>query len=335
MEHARETLEPLYTHTKRPKWGLAILAWEGRENRRYQFQDGQLRTIKKGWYELLEPVDEPYDSARDIVRDLKSMLRIERVRRAPEPTPKSLKSIISFDDQVTIFRHFYPGGFEDEGWISEVRGGEGSRLKRHRAPAIEESQTIIVQKEIDALLGAKDFEAVFEKVKAVLGTTNLTTSKDTAALRNLPEDRKEGLANAARELLFGDGPYEARFTRYVDVLSHSTDERVTWPLATALTALVQPEEHVAIKPSVFRAQAQWMAPSLPYDSMPSGDLYSRMHKMATEVARRLEKVELPPRDLLDVYDFIWTTLRPKGRKVLDEIKGITPEAPAAPAESLD
>ena len=106
MEESRESLEALYTHVKRPKWGLAILAWEGRESRHYQFQDGQLRTIKDGWYHLLEPVDEPYDSARDIVRDLKSMLRIERVRRAPDPTPRSVKSIISFDEQIKIFRHF-------------------------------------------------------------------------------------------------------------------------------------------------------------------------------------------------------------------------------------
>ena len=118
----------------------------------------------------------------------------------------------------------------------------------------------------------------------------------------------------------GDGPYEARFTRWVDVLSHSDEDRVTWPLATAIQALVQPAQHVAIKPSVFRAQAQWMAPSMPYESTPSGDLYTRMHKMSMEVARRLEKAELPPRDLLDVYDFIWTTLRPKARKLLDDIK---------------
>ena len=68
----------LYAHSKRPRWGFAILAWEGREQRRYQFQDGQLRTFKRGYYELLEEVEDPVERAVDIVRDLKAMLRIER-----------------------------------------------------------------------------------------------------------------------------------------------------------------------------------------------------------------------------------------------------------------
>lgn len=321
METARESLEPLYTHSKRPSWGLAILAWEGSEQRRYQFQDGQLRTIKHGFYHLLEPVDEPFDSARDIVRDLKSMLRIERVRRAPEPTPKSLTSIISFDDQVAIFDHYYPKGFEDPTWIEEVRGGEDiARLKRHRTPAVEEAKELLHEEAVDELISNKDYAGLLERAKTVLAATNLTTSKDTAALRALPDEDLEAMSLALRDLLYGEGAYEDRFTRWVDVLSHSDDERVTWPLATGIQALVQPETHVAIKPSVFRAQAQWMAPTMPYESTPTGDLYSRMHKMAVEVARRLEKADHPPRDMLDVYDFVWTTLRPKARKLLDDIK---------------
>lgn len=330
MEHAPSTLEPLYAHTKRPSWGFAILAWEGRENRRYQFQDGQLRTIQKGYYDLLAPVDEPYDSARDIVRDLKSMLRIERVRRAPEPTPKSLTSIVSFDDQVAIFESFYPEGFHDPGWLAEVRGAEDiERLKRHRDPAVAEAKEQLAQAPLDELLAAKDYQGVVERLKAALASTNLTSSKDSAALRNLPAELEERLALSIRELLYGDGPYESRFTRWIDVLGQTPNERVTWPLATAIAALVQPEEHVAIKPSVFRAQAQWMAPTMPYDASPNGELYGRLQKMAQEVQRRLEKAGHPPRDMLDVYDFVWTTLRPKGKKQLETMN--KPPAASAPS----
>jgi hypothetical protein len=322
MENAPEQLEPLYAHSKRPSWGLAILAWEGREKRRYQFQDGQLRTFKKGYYDLLEPVDEPYDSARDIVRDLKSMLRIERLQRAPEPTPKSVKRIVSFDDQILIFESFYPKAFEDEKWIAEVRGDpDRKRLKRHRQPASDEAKELLNEEVVSELLEKEDYEGIWERAKQVLASTNLTTSKDTSALRNVPEENREAFAKALADLLWGEGPYEARFTRWVAVLSKTPGERVTWPLATAIPALVQPERHVAIKPSVFRAQAQWMAPSLPYDSTPTADLYGRLHKMASEVSRRLEKEGRTPRDFLDVYDFIWTTLRPKGRKKLEELKG--------------
>lgn len=321
MEHQPEQLEPLYTHAKRPSWGYAILAWEGREKRRYQFQDGQLRTFKKGYYDLLEPVDEPYDSARDIVRDLKSMLRIERLQRAPEPTPKSVDRIISFDDQILIFEAFYPEAFEDEKWIAEVRGAEDrKRLKRHRQAAAAEAAELLAEDTVRELLDKGDYDAIWERAKDVLGSTNLTTSKDTAALRNVPEENREAFAHALVDLLWGEGPFEPRFTKWVAVLAKTPNERVTWPLATAIPALVQPERHVAIKPSVFRAQAQWMAPSLPYDSYPTADLYNRFCKMASEVSRRLDKEGRTPRDFLDVYDFIWTTLRPKGRKLLKELK---------------
>lgn len=321
MEHAPEQLEPLYAHSKRPSWGLAILAWEGREKRHYQFQDGQLRTFKKGYYDLLEPVDEPYDSARDIVRDLKSMLRIERLQRAPEPTPKSVHRIVSFDDQILIFESFYPRAFEDESWIAEVRGEpDGKRLKRHRQPASDDAKELLGEPAVRELLERGDFEGIWERAKQVLAGTNLTTSKDTAALRNIPPEGREAFARSLVDLLYGEGPYEARFTRWVAVLSKTPRERVTWPLATAIPALVQPEEHVAIKPSVFRAQAQWMAPSLPYDATPTADLYGRLHKMASEVLRRLDKEGRTPRDFLDVYDFIWTTLRPKGRRMLGDLK---------------
>lgn len=321
MERAHESVEPLYAHTKRPSWGLAILAFEGRERRRYQFQDGVLRTFKRGYYELMEPVDEPYDSARDIVRDLKSRLRIERAKASPDPTPKSVGRIISFDDQIRIFRAFYPEGFQDAGWTADVRGGEGKRLKRHRLPVMADAQRLL---SADELAKLKDPEAVRERLMTVLGSTDLTSSKDTAPLRHLPAEHLKDLARVARELLHGDAPYEERFAAWLEVLGRTPNERVSWPLATAPAGLLDPTQHVAIKPSIFRDQAQWMAPSMPYDAHPSPNAYERFLKMATEVKNRLEREGLHPADLLDVYDFIWTTLRPKGRKKLEELSGDAP-----------
>ena len=69
-----QKIQTLYQHQARPQWGLAILAWEGRDKRRYQFQDGKLRTFKQGYYEKLTPVTETDGSPEEIVRDLKSML---------------------------------------------------------------------------------------------------------------------------------------------------------------------------------------------------------------------------------------------------------------------
>ena len=68
-------LDTLYVHSKRSQWGMSILVYEGEGQRRYQFQDGQLRTFKDGYYQLLEPVVNPPDAA-EIVAELESKLGV-------------------------------------------------------------------------------------------------------------------------------------------------------------------------------------------------------------------------------------------------------------------
>ena len=51
----------LYQHTKRPEWGLAILAWDRGSRRAFQFEDGKLRVFKQGYYEMVEEVSGAVD----------------------------------------------------------------------------------------------------------------------------------------------------------------------------------------------------------------------------------------------------------------------------------
>jgi hypothetical protein len=62
----------LFRHARRPEWGLAILESETTTHRRFQFQDGQLRTFRRGFYELLEPVDRPLDESLRITEKLEA-----------------------------------------------------------------------------------------------------------------------------------------------------------------------------------------------------------------------------------------------------------------------
>jgi hypothetical protein len=315
MEEQRQTL---YAHRKRPRWGLAILAWEGCEQRHYQFQDGQLRTFKKGYYELMTEVEEPVDRALDIVRDLKAMLHIERGRRE---TSKAPGPIVSFDDQVRTFEALYPKGFVDPGWVASMRGAPGARrLKKHRDLAIAEARERLSREILERCIASGDHRAVCEAAKAVLASTDLAGSKDTASLRRLPASEEAAVARALYELLYGTERYAVRFTAWVAVLDRSSKERVSWPLATARGAHVHPHERRAIKPSVARQQAQWIAPELTYDSSPSAELEKRMVAMAESVRRRLERAGHVARDLLDIYDFMNATLQPKTRALLSAIE---------------
>ena len=95
--------------------------------------------------------------------------------------------------------------------------------------------------------------------------------------------------------------------------------RPTWGLATSLPALLDPQKHVCVRTSVFRAQASTIMPTLSVD--PEADLavYEALQKMVLDLRKRLEKEGLEPRDLFDVRNFIWLTLRKDAERKLGEM----------------
>ena len=319
MDQGDIPIEPLYTHVKRPKWGLAILASETDDKREYQFQDGNQRTIKEGYWELMQQVDQPSDRAQKIVRELKSMVRQTRAREAHAAAPKKAgPPPILFEEQLNLIRELYPGGLGSDIWKNKVRGeGQSSRRKRHRDAAIAHAQELLDKAALEALVEEGNFSEIRKRVHQVLTATDLTASSDTAPLRKLPEAAEEELAEHLLHLLYGEGPYAARFDRFSTGLAAKTDERVRWPMASTLAALVHPQEHICIKPNVFREQARAVAPTFRYTPTPSGASYMRLLDVAKTVRRRLIDAGEPVRDLLDVFDFIHETLRPKARQQIE------------------
>lgn len=305
--------QALYTHSRRPRWGLAILAWEGEGERHYQFQDGQIRTFKQGYYELLEEVEAGSDRALDVIRDLKAMLRVARGRQSGAGASAPVK-LVTFDEQLRVFESLFPGGFSDPAWLSAVRGAGEKRRKCHRDATIQAARAELA---VEVLEGAieRDPSLALRALTRVLAATDLVGSKDSGALRRSPREHHADLARAIRDVLWGTAPYAERLGRYLTVLRR-TPERVTWPLATAPAALVHPDEHVVVKPSLVRQQALWMA--LPTEARgrdlsagPSPDLYRRAQAMMIALRERLARAGHAPRDLLDVHDFVRVTLEPR------------------------
>ena len=54
--------------------------------------------------------------------------------------------------------------------------------------------------------------------------------------------------------------------------------------------------------------------------------------MTRTVSAGLKRAGLSPRDNLDVYDFMWTTLRPSARKQLE--RGVVGVSPATSSEAV-
>lgn len=307
----------LYEHVKRNDWGVAILAWERDGRRAYQFEDGKLRVFKDGYYDLLKEVDRPADETRALMGELNKKLGRSQQRRKAE---ESGETMLSFEQQLGIFGELYPAGFEDPKWLNKIRGAEvARRLKRHRDPAIAEAREKLSAAALDELIAAESFETIHERLVALIEGTNLVTPKQLEPLRALEQDRRRGFAAALRELLWGEGAYTIRFERFMSAMrSLNSATRPGWQLCSVISALVHPDEHICIRPSSFREQARWMAPRLEHDRRPNAELYGRYLSMAMAVRERLNESGMPPRDMMDVHDFMWNTLRPSAKKSVED-----------------
>ena len=315
-------LARLFVHKKRRDWGLAILAWEGLERRRYQFQDGQARTFKAGFYGLMEEVDEPLDVTAGVVAELEGKLDLTQARsEVVERARADGRHLVTFDDQQRIFEHLFPGGFGDPEFVVEHRnGGDGPRRKSHFDPVILEAQERFSKARLADLISAGDVDRVVADLLDVLSSTSLASgARYLGPLTALPPARHHAVATALNGLLWGSGSVSERFDAWTKALT-SGEQVPSWELATAVPALVQPEQHVCVKPSAFRAQARWLAPKLKVDTTPDGTTYDRLRAMSLQALERLRAGGQEPRDLLDLQTFIWTTLRPKAREVLAALR---------------
>lgn len=307
---------PLYRHTKCHDWGLAILAWERGDRRGYQFEDGKLRVIKQGYYPLLRKVDEQVDNASEVIAKLRRRAGAAiELRNAQHAVPVSPDA--QLDDQLRIFRILYPKSFSDEAWLAKQRGqGAKRRLKRHRDAAIAEARELLAVGEIDPLLASQQYEDVVERMKKVLANSDLVSTGHLKQLGAITPQQYPNLAQSLRDLLYGEGEHAKRFDAFVRALSTPGQGKPSWTLATAIPALVHASEQVCVRPSSFSAQAKTLAPALRITSSPSGQRYVRLLQMAKDVAEHLVKSDMQPQDLMDIYDFMWTTLRPSARKLL-------------------
>jgi hypothetical protein len=324
----------LYRHVKKHEWGLALLAWERDGKRAFRFEDGEVRIFKEGYYGLLEEVDRPADRTTEIVAKIDREHGVSSRRRGGQKEPERE---VTFDEQLEVFLAEFPDGFESAAWVEQHRGGgAGRRLKRHRDSAIDDARRQLGADALRELIDAGDFDAVRQRAIDVLEATDLVTRAQIKPIEESKGD--ERVADALFQLLHGTGSMEERFDKFCHAVAHSSRKLPSWPLITALVGLVDPQEHLCIRPSVFSAQAKWMAPSLQLGKQPKGAIYTRFVDMAKTILENLRNAGQKPRDLLDIYDFVWFTLRPAASETLENVRKrkaseSESEAEAEPASS--
>ncbi|WP_146155683.1 hypothetical protein [Enhygromyxa salina] len=295
----------MYRHSKRGHWGVAGLLWERDGKRGYQFSDGKMRVFKEGYYHLLEDAQAPGDGSAKAVR------RLTRLARADSVTEST--RLPTLRDQILLFRRNFPEGFSGKAWMKKYRGLDArKRLKRHRDPAISDAHRLSVDK-LEPLIEARDWDEIFDRLLALATGSNLVPSSHVKKLRKIRPSRD--LSVAIYDWLKSDMDDDDTERRF-NVLVRYLGDAATWPIVSMIGGLVDPEHHTCVRPSVYTEQGTMLLPNFKAVRRPRFKNYARYLHMAKTVSDELEAAGLPPRDLLDVYDFIWETLRKAAREDL-------------------
>lgn len=301
----------LYRHTKKKEWGLALLAWEQDGKRGYRFEDGEVRVFKEGYYDLLEEVDAPADQSSPLLAELDRQQRRADKAAGNEPA-------ITFEEQLGVFLEQFPEGFGSKEWLEKHRGQGGRRLKRHRDSAIAQAQKDLSAEAIDAALASGDLASVQKAALDVVENTDLVTKSQLDPLKRATPT--EDFIRTLRNLLYGENEIGVRFDAFCRELATNSGRPPSWPLVTAVPSLVQPKDFICIRPSVFKTQADASSVTVRGTKTPSSRSYGGFLEMAADLRDQLTAAGHPPRDYLDLYDFIWVTLRPSSQEILEKVR---------------
>ncbi|MEZ6188771.1 MAG: hypothetical protein R3F62_27685 [Planctomycetota bacterium] len=325
MSAKAPSAQSLYVHTARPNWGLALFAYERGDVRAYQFEDGKLREFQEGFYAKIQPAVGLEDRERATRRAaLKRLLSKAGVtsRAAPRKTRatkkqaagKQTKAAIPFAKQLALFGELFPEGFADPAWVDAHRGAGAARaLKRHRDLVVAAAQKELAQADLEQLCAAENYDAALDRLQRVFELTDLVSGKHRKALAQLSPERRPRAARGLLHLLWSDAPYAARLAEWIGALG----EDASWCLATAPSAFVHPGAHLFVSSTVQREQSRSLAPGLKATNEASALLYQRHRALGLSVREKLEEAGRAPRDLLDVFDFMKTTLSRKHRARLE------------------
>jgi hypothetical protein len=309
-------LPSLFAHTTRKDWGIGVLAWETGGKRGYLFEDGEERTMANGFHNLMRKVEQPSPDQKAASVRLQRLLMARANAQSTSPGANGL----NFSHQLMSFRDSYPAGLLDPKWVLDIRGeGAEQRSPRHRSSLILSAQEQLSVSVLDALIANQQYEELYDLIVSVLSHTDLVPSAQLKKSKTANRDRQRDLANSARELLYGTQPYAQRFDRYVAALAAYSGEPTRWEMATALSAVVHPSEHICIHPMNFRLQLKAAGSRETIATRPNCAAYTRLLAVARVIAKKLGDQNELPRDLLDIHDFIRATLKP------------APKAPARPS----
>jgi hypothetical protein len=330
----RKTDKPVvFTNESQPQWGFGIILEDKPDRVVFLFEQGEKRIFKKPLIQGLKPTEalSPEDAealdarlrGRRPSQSQKAPAKGAKGKKAPAP---KAQTYASFEEQLRWFEKEFEGGFEGERFIAEERGREGVEGKKgFKTAAIRLAREQLAPERFKSASP----EELFEAAKRVVQFTTIVHPMEGAvAFGSMKEEERAAFVAALGELLHGTGDYGARFDRFVNAVNiadaDGKTKKLTWPLATILPAMYFPTEHVCVKPTYFEQQAPLAGLSANKSEAPSSAGYARFLEVARTTQKQLETAGHRPRDLMDVYSFIWRSQSykpPKSKAVSEPVSG--------------
>lgn len=306
-----------FTHPTQPTWGVGLVVQEVGKHWVIFFEGaGEKKFVKELAQKALAPVTleaaklaalQTRASGRKPRAAPKSSIEAAKAKRAAKPKAAAAPRFATLKEQIALFEKLFTGGFAGEAFIKEERGAPGVTGKK----GLKEAAIALTK----STLGKAAFDAsvddAFAAAKAVLAATNIAHPLEgTVPFSALSGDDRAKAIAGLKQLLHGDGAYAERVERFVASLNLKDGDKakkVTWPMATLFGALMNPNEHVCVKPTAFAAQAQTLGLTVDKSQAVNAEGYAKFLEVAKKTQAALVEAGHQPRDLIDVYSFIYRT----------------------------
>lgn len=297
-----------------PGWGAGLVVRDLPLHWELFFDHGGERKFVKSLATTLVPVTlSPSDLAalesKAMAHVSRAGVRTKSVARARTSSAAAKARFASFAEQLAFFEKLFPEGFLGEAFTTQERGV----LEAKGKAGYREAAIALAQKELSLeSFENSDAQALFEGARKVLqATTMVFPMEGSIPFAAIDAESRTAAVEALKELLHGTGEYGDRLQAFAGAVGLKTKDgepkAVSWPFATIFCAYLRPEECVCVKPTAFASQAATFGMSVEKAQPVTASGYREFCEIATKTREELVAAGQEPRDLLDVYSFIWRT----------------------------
>jgi hypothetical protein len=306
----------VYRNDGQPDWGLGLVLEDRPDRWVLVFEHGGRKMFMKAGAKALVPVALDAEALGALHAKVHRRHGARGGARPPGRARPTTKKVVArhhtFTEQLAYFEAHFPGGFDNAVFREEVRAAGPKPKAGYKAAAMALAREELTSERFKSATP----EELFESARRVIKSTSIVFPIEGASpFGALAEQDRAPVVLGLEQLLHGQGDFGLRVERFAASVHlkgrDGAAKRATWPLATVFAALYFPGDQVCVKAEPFAKQAATLG--LPAEASPavSAAAYRRFFDVAKETQRRLLEAGHQPKDLIDVYSFIWRTHKEK------------------------